>query len=100
MRRNVDAVGFISTLISTLVAERNVAPARVYATGISNGGIMVYRLACELSDKVAAIAPVAAALMFDSCRPKRPVSVMMFHGSEDKAVPSEGGRNWPSQSRR
>lgn len=60
----------------------------MYATGISNGGMLAYRLACERSDLFAAVAPVAATLTV-SCRPPRPVSVL--HGLADRAVPYRGG---------
>jgi len=53
--------------------------------------MMVYRLACELSDEIAAIAPVAATMVTDSCNPKRPVPVMHFHGTADSVLPYLGG---------
>lgn len=69
-------------------------------SGLSNGGIMAYRLACDLSHKVAAIAPVAAAPMLEDCRPTRPISLMIFHGTRDKSVPIEGGLNPKAGPRR
>ena len=59
MRNNVDDVGFTRALLDDLAKVANVDAKRVFATGISNGGIMCYRLAAELSDRIAAIAPVA-----------------------------------------
>ena len=59
---DVDDVGFIGTLIDTLEKALNVDPHRVYATGISNGAMMTYRLACEMSERLAAVAPVDGAL--------------------------------------
>jgi poly(3-hydroxybutyrate) depolymerase len=61
LRNNVDDVGFLRELIERMVSEYGADPGRVYATGISNGGIMSYRLASEASDLVAAVAPVAVA---------------------------------------
>ena len=58
-RENIDDVGFISALIDHLAKKYNIDRKRVYITGMSNGAIMSYRLACELADKIAAIAPVA-----------------------------------------
>ncbi|HUJ70694.1 MAG TPA: PHB depolymerase family esterase, partial [Verrucomicrobiae bacterium] len=87
----VDDVGFIRALIDELKKTRAVDPQRVYATGISNGGMMTYRLACELSDKIAAIAPVAGALNLENCQPTRPVSVIIFHGTADEHVLYNGG---------
>jgi polyhydroxybutyrate depolymerase len=57
---------------------------------MSNGGMMCYRLAAELSDRIAAIAPVAGTMAIDNYNPKRPVSVMHFHGTADKMVPFGG----------
>ena len=68
----VDDVGFLRALVERLLTQYPIDPKRVYATGISNGGMMSYRLACEASDLVAAIAPVAAALNTE-CKPVEPV---------------------------
>jgi polyhydroxybutyrate depolymerase len=62
----------------------------VFATGLSNGGMMCYRLAAELSDRIAAIAPVAGTMALVETHPARPVPVMHFHGTEDKIAPAEG----------
>lgn len=86
----VDDTGFIRALIEKLEATQPVDARRVYATGMSNGGMMAYRVGCELADKVAAIAPVAGALAGE-CRPVAPVSVIAFHGTADQHVRYEGG---------
>ncbi len=87
-------VKFISKLIDTLIVLNNVDTNRVYITGISNGGIMSFRLACELSNKIAAFAPVAASMpespSYD-CKPVRPVPMMLIFGDEDPLVPFNGG---------
>jgi polyhydroxybutyrate depolymerase len=88
---NIDDVGFIRELIGKLERELSIDTARIYATGISNGGMMSYRLACELSDKIAAIAPVAGAMGMADCNPVNPVSVIIFHGTADDHVLYEGG---------
>lgn len=85
-----DDVAFVSKLLDDLATVVNVDPKRVYATGMSNGGMMCYRLAAELSNRIAAIAPVAGTLAIDKYDPKRPVPVMHFHGTADKAVPFGG----------
>jgi polyhydroxybutyrate depolymerase len=59
---------------------------------MSNGAIMAYRLASELSDRIAAIAPVAGPMGMDKCDPKRPVPVIHFHGSDDQFAPFKGGK--------
>ncbi|MBP9091283.1 dienelactone hydrolase family protein [bacterium] len=90
MRKNIDDVGFIRKLIETIVATEGVDPKRVFVTGISNGGMMSFRLACELSDLIAAAAPVAGALNVNS-KPANPVAIMMFNGMADDHVLYEGG---------
>jgi len=91
MDNRVDDMGFIRTLIERLERDFKVDSSRIYVTGISNGGMMAYRLAFELSDKIAAIAPVAGALNIDG-QPTQPVSVIIFHGTDDEHVLYEGGK--------
>src|SRR5262249_29715357 len=75
-----------------------VDPRRVYATGMSNGAIMAYRVAAELSDRIAAIAPVSGPMGTEKCSPQRPVPVMHFHGTDDEFAPFKGGRGAKSLS--
>jgi polyhydroxybutyrate depolymerase len=89
-RRGIDDVGFVVALLDRVARDHPMDPARVYASGISNGGLMAYRLACEAADRFAAIAPVAATLPV-SCEPSRPVSVIHVHGLADQNIPFEGG---------
>lgn len=89
----VDDVAFLVAVIDDLVDDHGVDPERIYVTGISNGGMMAYRLACEAAGKVSGIAPVAATLMTDGCSPEEPVSVLHIHGLADENVPIDGGRN-------
>ena len=91
-RLQVDDVGFISQLIDWVSQRHSIDPGRVYAAGHSNGAIMAYRLACELSDKIVAIGVQAGSLETDGCRPSRPVSVLHIHGTTDRNIPIEGGR--------
>ena len=93
-KNNVDDVGFVRALIDDLAALVKLDRARVYATGFSNGAIMVYRLACELSDRIAVIGPVAATQILDdqeACHPARSVPVIHFHGTADRLNPYDGG---------
>ncbi|MGO8747955.1 MAG: alpha/beta hydrolase family esterase [Thermoguttaceae bacterium] len=92
MWNNVDDVGFTRALLDDVAKVASVDPKRVFATGISNGGIMCYRLASELSDRIAAIAPVSGTMGTATCSPKRPVSVLHFHGTDDLFLPFQGGR--------
>jgi len=90
---NVDDVGFISDLLNTLQANYNIDANRVYSTGMSNGGFMSYSLACELNDRVAAIASVTGSMIqskLNTCNPVRPVPVMEIHGTADNTVPYNG----------
>jgi polyhydroxybutyrate depolymerase len=88
--QNLDDVAFIKQVIDRLVNTGQVDPMGVFATGISNGGEMDYRLACELSDRVVAIASVAGDHGVAVCNPTRPVSVLEIHGTADTVVPIEG----------
>ncbi|MEE6163240.1 MULTISPECIES: alpha/beta hydrolase family esterase [unclassified Mycolicibacterium] len=91
-RQGVDDVGFISTLVEQLVAEYHVDRGRVFATGLSAGGFMANRLACDRPDLFAAIAPVAGTLGVNvGCGPSRPVSVLATYGTADPIVPFDGG---------
>jgi len=89
-RGGVDDVGFVRDLLDTLEAELCVDPRRIFATGMSNGGFFSHRLACELSERIAAVAPVAGVLGLGTCTPTRPVSVLQFHGTLDSVVPYGG----------
>ena len=90
----VDDVKFVDKLLDDLAAVVHVDPKRVYATGLSNGGFMCYRLAAELANRIAAIAPVAGSLAIDNPHPARPVPVMHFHGTADTLVPFNGPSRW------
>lgn len=85
-----DDVAFVSRLLDDLAMVVSVDSNRVFATGMSNGGMMCYRLAAELSERIAAIAPVAGAMAMTEAKPKRPVPVLHFHGTDDRMVPFAG----------
>jgi polyhydroxybutyrate depolymerase len=93
-RDSADDVGFIRSLIETLSNAYRIDPARVFATGMSIGGALCQRLGLELSDKIAAIGPVAGPMgePLASEQPTMlPVGVIAFHGTADHTVPFEGG---------
>lgn len=88
-----DDVGFISALIDQLNTDYNVDLNRVYSTGMSNGGFMSYVLACELSDRITAIASVTGGMVPGTpanCNPERTVPIMEIHGTADGTVPYNG----------
>ncbi len=92
MQQRVDETAFVAALLDDLQATVAVDRARIYATGISNGGMMAYEVACALADRVAAIAVVAGEMTaLERCRPARPVPVLVIHGSADRNLPFEGG---------
>lgn len=88
---NVDDVGLVYAIIADLQRIAAIDAKRIYAAGLSNGGIMSYRLACEASDLIAAIASVAGTQNIHRCEPKEPVSVIHFHGTNDNHLPYSGG---------
>jgi polyhydroxybutyrate depolymerase len=91
---NTNDVGFLSALIDTMYQQYTIDLARVYSTGFSNGGFMSYRLACELGDRIAAIASVAGTMTdgaYAGCAPSRTKPVMHIHGTNDLVVFYNGG---------
>ncbi|HEY9304837.1 MAG TPA: PHB depolymerase family esterase [Mycobacterium sp.] len=90
VQENVDDVGFITTMVGQISASLTIDRSRVYATGISNGGIMSYALACN-TNLFAAIGPDAATQL-DPCISPHPTSVIHIHGTADRLVPYLGGQ--------
>jgi polyhydroxybutyrate depolymerase len=91
MQHGVAESAFVAGLLDDLLATYAVDRVRVYATGISNGGMIAYLGACTLADRFAAIAVVSGELTLADCRPARPVSVLVIHGSADRYLPYDGG---------
>ncbi len=93
----VNDVSFTSFLIDTIAAQYAIDLDRVYSTGMSNGGFMSFRLACELSDRIAAIGSVTGSIVpftLDACNPSHSVPVLQIHGDSDGTVPYNGGLGW------
>ena len=91
---NIDDVGFINALIDYICSTYTIAVNRIYVTGVSNGGFMTTRLGCELSTKIAAIAPMISTFpkaLAAKCHPDEPLPVMLINGTSDPLVPYEGG---------
>lgn len=89
-KTRADDVAFTARMLDDLEAVLSVDRRRVFAAGFSNGGMMCYRLAAEMSGRIAAIASVAGTIAIDSYKPRRPVPVMHFHGTADGVVTWDG----------
>lgn len=89
----VDDVAFFEELIASLISQYDIDTDRVWVVGHSNGGMMAYRLACELSSRITAIGVAAGSMMIDSCSPTRPVAALHVHGDLDTVVPLAGGNS-------
>ena len=92
-----DDVQFISDLIDQVIEDYNVDSKRIYVMGRSNGGFMAYTLACELSEKIAAVASVAGAMTYNNmnnfCDSTRVVPVLEIHGTADQINSYDGFNN-------
>ncbi|GAB3004092.1 extracellular catalytic domain type 1 short-chain-length polyhydroxyalkanoate depolymerase [Mycobacterium bourgelatii] len=92
-RRHLNDVGFLVALVERVQKEFDVPAGHIFATGMSNGGFMSNRLACDRADLFAAIAPISGTLGVGvPCNPSRPVSVLAAHGTADRIVPFNGGK--------
>jgi polyhydroxybutyrate depolymerase len=90
-----DDISFLRKVLDDLETAANVDKKRVYVTGMSNGGMMAYRAAAEMSDRFAAMASVTGTLVIDEWKPKRPMPVLHIHGTKDGLVPWEGTKSNP-----
>ncbi|MFN2273630.1 MAG: alpha/beta hydrolase family esterase [Anaerolineales bacterium] len=92
VREGVDDVGFLLAVIQELESNYPIDSNRIYVTGVSNGGMMTLRMACEASDTFTAAAAVIAELPAElDCSPQAPLSILLMNGTEDPLVPWEGG---------
>ncbi len=100
VQSNVDDVGFLSELIDRMHLKYNIDLEKVYASGYSAGGFMCYKLACDMSNRIAAVAPVVASMVYDninSCVPSRPFPVIACNGADDPVTAYNGiPLNFPS----
>ena len=87
----VDDVGFLAAMLDRVAADLPVDPGRVYLAGFSNGGMMAYRAACELGERIAGISVVAGTMNVEECPAPDPVPVLAIHGTDDTVVPLAGG---------
>jgi polyhydroxybutyrate depolymerase len=98
-RRKIDDVKFTRAVVDDVRTVVSIDARRVYATGMSNGAVMCYRLASEAADLVAAIAPIAGPMGTEKCSPSRPVSICHFHGTDDEFARYAGGSGKRSVTR-
>jgi len=97
LKSSADDVGFVEALLDHLTEEYAIDTDRIYTTGMSNGGYMSFLLACQVSDRIAAIASVTGSMTpqtYNKCDPERPMPVLQFHGTTDPTVPYEGDERW------
>lgn len=86
-----DDVGFMRALVDAIISRHNVDDSRVFATGMSNGAMMAYRLAVEMPDRIAAIAAVSGTMDVDPSLARAPMPVLHVHGTADEHAPYAGG---------
>ena len=106
-RTGVDDVGFVAAVIKDVSKQIKIDSARIYAAGMSKGGMMAYHAACEMAGTFQAIAVVAGTLSSDECPTNAPVAILHIHGTADENVPLDGGTgafsarraNWPAVDR-
>jgi len=89
--KNVDDVAFARAVVTAIQAKYSIDAARVFATGMSNGGMLSHRLACEAADVFRAIASVAGTDATAGCVPSKPISVLHIHAKDDDHVLFNGG---------
>ena len=89
--KNIDDVGFVRSIVAHVTGKMNIARDRIYATGMSNGGMMSERLACDMADVFKAIASVAGPDGTIHCKPSQPVSILQIHALNDDHVLFDGG---------
>ena len=87
-----DDVAFLTRLIDDVGTGQKVDQARVYAVGVSVGGMMAYRLGCDMAGRIAGVGSVAGAMILVDCHPAKPVSIIEIHGTADGEVPYQGGK--------
>src|SRR5262249_12763653 len=99
--QNIDDPAFLRAVVGRISQLGSIDPKRVYITGLSNGGFMTHRMACVAADIFAAAAPVSAPLntSASTCRPSRPITVVAFHGLNDRILPDNRGGFSSSQNR-
>jgi len=96
---NIDDVGFVKQIIANLGGQLNIDRGKIFATGMSNGGMFAHRLACEMPDTFKAIASVAGPDGTTHCTPAQPISVLHIHARNDDHAVFEGGAGKKSMNK-
>lgn len=102
-KMGIDDVAFISALIDDVARKHDIDRRRVFVTGASNGGMMAYRVGCELAGQVRAIAPEIGNVpqpLSASCNPQAGLSILSINGAEDPLIPLDGGEVCQGVSKR
>jgi polyhydroxybutyrate depolymerase len=99
-RTAIDDVAFVDQLIDEVDTRFQIDPAQVYAAGFSNGGMLSYRLACELGGRFAGIADVGGSFLAPDCAGAQPAAALIIHGTADDVVPYNGGPTSPGVAAR
>jgi len=87
-----DDIEFLNRMLDRMATRYSIDTSRIYATGLSEGGFMAIKVGCSMAERIAAIAPVGAAMPKTMvCLPSRPISVVMINGTSDPVVPHGGG---------
>lgn len=97
-----DDIGFTEAIIDSIAKDYNINLDRVYSCGFSNGGYFSFELACQLSDKIAAIGSVAGSMSketYEACNPSHPTPVVSIHGTSDNVVYYDGGNSYENESK-
>ena len=87
----INDVELVQAILDSVTSNFSIDKSRIWAMGFSNGGMMSYRIACELSDKFTAIGVGGGAMMLNTCSPPNQVSVIHLHGNLDSTIPIDGG---------
>ncbi|WP_225586948.1 PHB depolymerase family esterase [Algoriphagus sp. Y33] len=91
MESQTDDVGFVSTVIDVMVGQYQGDPKKIFVTGMSNGAMLAYRLACEIPEKITAVAPVSGTMMARNCTSDKALPILHIHSVLDKIIPFNGG---------
>jgi len=95
MRAGIDEARFVRAIVEDLSGLLSIDRQRVYATGISNGAMLCYCLACNMANEIAAIAPVNGGMSVAGCAPERPVAILHIQGADAEPIPGEIGERLP-----